>query len=688
MIRRLLTILLLCVFAFTATTLIAPSAVAIPIPGAPDCKDAPTPQMPGRGFSGSIDSGPTNIDQNATSVYETIEYPPQWHTYDLGCGGSARDPSAVLDTTVGNWIKGVATSLVALCNSLHRFVSPPTFLGKLDPLVIKGTASLRDALYTPWVNLSLLVLAVFIIFSARRQNLPSAVEMVVWALLVMGLVTMLFSYPVQAGHMADDLATSSIGQVNASMLGEPAAGNDPSSARAAILTDNVLYKQWLQGELGSSDSTVAKKYGRQLLVSQAYTYVEAKFINETNNQLLRDAITNTKKSNFTKIAAKIHDEDPDAYDHLKGQAGGRIGNAAWSLFAVLITTPFMIVADFLVIIGLLLIRLAIIVFPAVAVIGMHHKMRGIVITLGKIVAAALVNTIIFTVGAAVNALTVGVLLGGNTGLPMWANLLLCLAISWILWGALKPFRKLSTMASMSAVQQGATNAVVMPNTRRTIKQVLGVAGGVWAGAAVANLDKEGDETKPETKAAPTPTSTTTPRTEAWTRPALPAAMPVSQTQSTPMAATAASNNIRDVTNEHVVNRYEPPPVPIPTGTTPPATPPPIAMPQTTVPVPPQPTLPNGAQQPALVATTVPNPDVKPAWPGTPMIAPPAKHHESGNADIFAANEPLPGHVLRADPVMQDGAPVYRIWDAEAQDVITVNPYADAVRPNENGEADA
>lgn len=642
MIRRLLTTLILCVFAFTAFITFAEVASAAP-PGISDCKDAPTPQMPGRGFSGSIDSGPTHIDPNATSVYETVQYPPPWHTYDLGCGGGARDPSAVLDTTIGNWIKGVATSLVALGNSIHRFVSPPTFLGKLNPLLVKGTGALRTALYNPWVNLSLLVLAVVIIVSARRQNLPTAVEMVVWAFMIMGLVTVLFSYPVQAGHMADDLATSTVGQVNASMLGEPASGQDPSSARAAVLTENVLYKQWLMGELGSADSTVAKKYGRLLLAAQTYTYAEAQVIKHSGGSLIANLITSSKKDNFKTIAAKIETEDPDAYSHLKGQEGSRIGIAALSLAAAVITTPFMILADFLVVFGLLIIRLAIIIAPAVAPIAIHHKMRSIAISLGKIVAAALVNTIVFAVGAAINALAVGVMLGGDTGLPMWANLLICLAISMILWGALKPFRKLTSMVSSSQITQGAVNGITMPNARKSLRQVAGVAAGVWAGAAVAGLATDDDKSTEEL----TPN---TPRTESWSRTATP------------------SSGIRDITNERVVPRYESPPPPLAAiGVATPTTQQSSASTQTT---------------PVLALTPAPAPtssnatpaDVKPAPPGTPEItAPVAKHVvPQSKPDIYPANQPLPTNIVRADPIMQNGTLVYRIWDADTKAFVTVN----------------
>jgi hypothetical protein len=646
MIRRLLVILVLCGSTFVGLGVVTPANA---IPGITDCKDAPTPQMPGRGFAGSIDPGPTTHDPNATSVYETVQYPPPWHTYDLGCGGALRDGAATLDTTIGNWIKGFATSLVALCNSMHRFVSPPTFLDKLDPLVAKGTSALRDAIYLQWVALSMLILGVFIIVSARGGNLPSAVETIMWALFVMGLIATVISYPLLASHVADDLATSTVGEVNARMLNEHVTDADPSSARAAVLTDNVLYKQWLQGELGSADSTVAMKYGRTLLAAQTYTYAEAKVVNEVNNSLVRDAITATKKQNFKDIAAKIEHEDPDAYSHLQGKSGSRSGAAAWSALAALITIPFMAFADFLIVLGLLIIRVTAIVLPALGPLLIHRKLRHVTISIGKIVAAALINMVFFAVGAAINALVVGVMLGGSTGLPFWANLLICLAISVLLWGGLRPFRKLTTMVSASSVTQGAVGAITMQNTRRNIKKVAGVATGVWAGARVANLDREDDAPVTADVAPEVGNTPQTPRTEGQVRPQ----------PSQPQSPRSSNENIRDIYDERVVAR--PAPATTYVSLTPPAAPAQPVTPELASAV---------SDTPSLPAA-----NVRPAPPGTPEIGTPtSKVPDKKTPDVYAADHPLPTNIVRADPILKDGTTVYRIWDPETKDVITVDPF--------------
>ena len=92
---------------------LAGAASAAPtIPGVPDCKDAPTAQLPGSGITGFLDAGPTTppeprdpfADHPSTSVYEQYGYAGLgWHTYDLGCGGGLRDIEASIDTATGNF---------------------------------------------------------------------------------------------------------------------------------------------------------------------------------------------------------------------------------------------------------------------------------------------------------------------------------------------------------------------------------------------------------------------------------------------------------------------------------------------------------------------------------------------------------------------------------------------------------
>ena len=96
----------------------APASASPTIPGIPDCKDAPTAQLPGNGLTGFLDGKPDPLPAQGdpfaknptTSVYEQYGYAGlTWHTYDLGCGGDLRDVNASTDTMIGNATLAFAT---------------------------------------------------------------------------------------------------------------------------------------------------------------------------------------------------------------------------------------------------------------------------------------------------------------------------------------------------------------------------------------------------------------------------------------------------------------------------------------------------------------------------------------------------------------------------------------------------
>ena len=96
-------------------------------------------------------------------------------------------------------------------------------------------------------------------------------------------------------------------------------------------------------------------------------------------------------------------------------------------------------------------------FPAFAVLGAFPASRGLVTGLGRTVAAAVVNAIIFGVGAGVTVAVLGILFHPGGGAPAWLSLVLMPLFSLIMWQALRPFRRLTTMVNPSSEHFGAAN---------------------------------------------------------------------------------------------------------------------------------------------------------------------------------------------------------------------------------------
>ena len=290
---------------------------------------------------------------------------------------------------------------------------------------------------------------------------------------------------------------------------------DPATAVASNVQSSILYTAWLAGELGSTDSQTAKKYGPELFKAQTLTWREAALVRsdpEQGKQLIE-----AKRERFGQIADRIREDDPSAYEFLTGsRSDARVGYAVLSALATVLALPFLLVSCLLLLGSFFVVRLAVMLFPAFATLGVFPSTRGIVIGIGRTVGAALVNSVIFGIGAAVTITVIGVILDPASGIPGWLTLVLLPLFSLVMWLALKPFRRLTSLAGASSnpFGEGASLGNGGEAARRLAKKaVAGAAaaytGGVAAGATVAAMeDREETPERAEAKPAPVTSSGT------------------------------------------------------------------------------------------------------------------------------------------------------------------------------------
>ena len=491
------------------------------LPSISDCKEAPTPDMPGQGiagfFAGAPDELPPEGDPFApgstTTIYEQYGYAGlRWHTYDLGCGPDMmRQPDAVIGTSMSNWVMQGPIALTALTGSLTKVAFNPSFLGVFDPAMSQVSGVLHDSLFASWAPGIIALLGIFIIFKSRRQALSTTAGAIGWAVLVVLLTTALFRWPVAAGQAADGTVTGTLGAV-VTKLGGHGEALDPGTAVASNVEEAIFYRAWLAGNFGSPDSETAKKYGADLFKSQALTWREAALV-QSDPDAGKDLIEQ-KKEDYASLADKIKDEDPDAYEYLTGKRSDtRVGYAALSALGAFLALPFLLVSALLLLGCFLIVRLAVMMFPAFAVLGLFPASRGIVLGLGRTVGAAAVNAIIFGVGAGVTVAVLGVLFHPGAGTPAWLSLVLMPVFSFMMWVALKPFRRLGSVVHGGGDPFGDMTGSFGRAGRaggRLVKKgvVLGasaMAGGAAAGAAAAEvLEENSQRTEPPQRAEARP----------------------------------------------------------------------------------------------------------------------------------------------------------------------------------------
>lgn len=508
-------------------TIPVPAIPELPVPGLEDCKQAPTPDMPGAGmggfFAGAPDKLPVDEDPfvagSNTTMYEQYGYAGlRWSTYDLGCGPDMmRQPDAVIGTSMSNWMMQAPIALTALTGSLTKVAFDPGFLGVLDPSTEQVSAVLHDNLFASWAPGIIALLGMIIILASRRQALSTTAGAVGWAVLVVLLATALFRWPVEAGQAADDTVTTTLGTV-ASKLSGHGDDLDPGTAVASNVEEAILYRGWLAGNFGSPDSQTAKTYGAALFKAQALTWREADLVRREPEQGMK--LIERKQEEYAAVAEAIKNDDPGAYEYLTGQRSEtRVGYAALAVLGAFLALPFLLVSALLMLGCFLIVRLAVMMFPAFAVLGLLPATRGIVVGLGRTVGAAVVNALIFGIGAVVTIAVIGILFHPGGGTPAWLSLVLMPVFSFMMWVALKPFRRLTTVVSRGGDPFGDMTGSfgrASRSGRRLAKRavVIGATAatsGAAAGAAVGEaLEEQSNEPPQRAEGRPSPATYPTP----------------------------------------------------------------------------------------------------------------------------------------------------------------------------------
>lgn len=507
--------LLLALGALLLSCLALP-APASAIPGIPDCTTAPTPEVPGRGVVGFFEPSPKTApepgdpfaENTTTSIHEQYGYAGlRWNTYDLGCGPDmARSPDAPVGTSIANWVLTVPKAAIAATGALLSAAYQPDFLGVFDPLISKVVDGLRSSVFEQWIGLTVAALGFLLIWRSRQAALASSTSAIGWALLIMVIATVIFRWPLVAGHAADQTVTSVMSTVTGALNeDEDADGTSPGGQATANLHTSLLYQAWLGGQFGDANTAVATKYGPAIFDAQALTWREAEILRNDpgrGQQIIKD-----KQEKFEATASKIKAEDPDAYEYLVGRrSDARVGYAFLSLLGMLCAIPFLLVSALLILGALVIVRFGVMMFPVFATLAVFPAMRTLVIGLGNTLSAALINAVVFGLGTAVMVKGIGVIMSPQTGLPAWLVVALMLLLTLVMWYALKPFRRLTHM--VGSRQNHFGEAAGAPGTagrglaRSGGKLVMAAAGSFLGNSAAAKATTD-DNDGPKTRGVPT-----------------------------------------------------------------------------------------------------------------------------------------------------------------------------------------
>ena len=421
----------------TGSMLIGAPAYAAPF----DCKEGPEPDRPGSGLVGSLDPAPLGLGAPG-SVYAEVGYAGLvWHTYDLGCGGSVSDPSVATDTWLGNQTFNLAKFAVGGVNWAHYLLARGgDVLTPLDTVIARATKAMYESVFSTFIGPALLFLAVTLLMLAFRGDLARQAQRIGFAALALLLGAAAYLAPVNWAKVGDGLLLDGITQMQQGFIG--ALGQGDLNTLPTVLTDQVIYANWLRGEFGAPNDAKAVELGRDLLRAQAFTKVE---LAEGKTQ---QADVDAKKQAFVEIAGKMGDR----YPYFQGKTGSRIGVGVLAVFQAVCIALFQLLSKVLVLVAMLLLRLIVMCMPAIAVVGVLKP--DVLPTVLKVAGAALVNTLVVGALAGLHALLVISLFKPDSGVDLWLALLVTGVTTLVLWAVARPFRRLVAMVALTREQFG------------------------------------------------------------------------------------------------------------------------------------------------------------------------------------------------------------------------------------------
>jgi hypothetical protein len=221
-----------------------------------------------------------------------------------------------------------------------------------------------------------------------------------------------------------------------------ALGQGDVDTLPTVLTDQVVYNNWLRGEFGSPTDPKAVELGRPLLAAQAFSKTE---MAEGKTQ---QADVDAKKQAFADVAGKMGDR----YPYLQGKSGSRIGVGVLAVIQAVCIALFQLLSKVLVLVAMLMLRLIVMCLPAIAVLGVLRP--DILPTVAKVAGSALVNTLVVGALAGLHALLVISLFKPDSGIDLWLALLITGVTTVVLWAVARPFRRLVSMVALTREQFG------------------------------------------------------------------------------------------------------------------------------------------------------------------------------------------------------------------------------------------
>jgi len=430
--------LVLALMGLTSASSTAQAApAAAPAGIGTDCLHPPDPASPSSGVSAWIDSGPEKpltgdpfAAGSKATIYDVYGYAgTKIVRYDDGCNSTFN-----LWNDLANFNQGITAVTIATTTKLYRTVVNPAFGSIFDPIQEAAQRILGRGLFLPLIPITIALTALFYAVKARKADVAGAATGSGKTLGIVAIGIACVIFPLTIGATVD----KGIGQVvstTSSLATGSDSGKEPADQLAGAVVESILYATWAQATFGTgpTNEKVATEYGPRLFKAAAYTRSEQAMLDADPSKA--QALADLKREHYKEVAKEIEEKYPDVYQWVAGnQQQAQFGYTVAGVIGVLIALVFLIYALFRMAYAMIVVRIAVGVGPAIALVAAFPRLHHLVASVADVVLHALRSAAYFgAAGVLFTIVAVGTILSPSSQLHPIVKILAMLTLTATVW---------------------------------------------------------------------------------------------------------------------------------------------------------------------------------------------------------------------------------------------------------------
>lgn len=457
----------------------------------------------------SVDPDPDPLQYGEVPLYKWYGTNYKFFAYDASCNWGT-DLVWTAGASTDTAIYQVATYPFAIAYGVTVIAMADTWKDSLDSAVEDVTSALGETMFAALATIVITVAGLLALFAARSGDVPKVFGQAMWVICLIGVAALSIANPQVFTKLADDSVTSLVTTAGKAVPAGEAEKEDsvvdPADLTALqkatgnldSINRDVYFRGWLQGQLGDADGVAAKKHGGNLFRATHLTWWEGRTV-QRDPEGAGQEILDRKETLFKDTVSAIEEDDPAAFEHIKGQGVNRLGTVVATILQAWLALPFYIVAMIAVGVALVTIRIVVMLLPMLTLAGMMEPARMWMLgVLQKYSKNVIIAPLAFA-GAMVNITVVGVLF--RSDLPMVVKVFLSVVVMIVLWTLIKP-----------PILPGAVSSRLGAMVRRAASTAAGIkiAGATKPAEQTENSDQPQSPESNRSGAAPRPSKESRP----------------------------------------------------------------------------------------------------------------------------------------------------------------------------------